>query len=170
VDAFELKRLTQEGVPGALEKARHYRLLNEPGTAESICRDILQVDPDHRDGRVLLLLALTDQFGRGLAERYDEALSLCQAFPDPYQRAYYTGIVQERRAKAHHRAAAPGSGTVAREWFRAAMASFEEAERLRPQGDDSSILRWNSCARRLMAHGDLHPTPEDHDHPPVLGE
>ena len=34
------------GIAGAIEKAKQYRLLNEPGTAESICRDVLAVDPD----------------------------------------------------------------------------------------------------------------------------
>lgn len=169
-EPFELKRLTPEGVPGALDKARQYRLLNEPGTAESICRDILQVDPAHHDGRILLLLSLTDQFVRGIAGRYEEALAVAQGLEDGYEQAYYTGIVEERRAKAHHRADTPGSGAVARQWFRRAMQSFEQAARLRPPGDDSAILRWNGCARRLMAEPDLQQEPEDHRHPPVLGE
>ena len=36
--------------------------LNEPGEAESICRDVLEVDPDNQDALITLLLALTDQF------------------------------------------------------------------------------------------------------------
>ena len=34
---FELKPLTQEAIPKALEKAERYRLLKEPAQAESIC-------------------------------------------------------------------------------------------------------------------------------------
>jgi len=41
---YELKRLTKEAVPRALEKAERYRLLNEPTEAESICQDILRVE------------------------------------------------------------------------------------------------------------------------------
>ena len=45
---FELKPLSREAFPAALEKAERYRLLNEPLEAESICRDILAVDPDNQ--------------------------------------------------------------------------------------------------------------------------
>jgi len=44
----ELKRLHKDAIPAALEKAERYRLLNEPGEAESICLDILAVDPDNQ--------------------------------------------------------------------------------------------------------------------------
>src|SRR6266496_4105649 len=43
----ELKRLHKDAIPAALEKAERYRLLNEPGEAESICLDILHVDPEN---------------------------------------------------------------------------------------------------------------------------
>ena len=33
--------------------------------------------------------------------------------------------------------------------LRSAMASFEEAERLRQPGNDDAILRWNTCQRTL---------------------
>ena len=46
----------------ALAKAERYRLLNEPGEAESICLDVLEVEPDNQEALVTLLLALTDQF------------------------------------------------------------------------------------------------------------
>src|SRR5579864_3525344 len=59
---LELKTLSLEAVPRALAKAERYRLLNEPGEAESICRDALDADPDNQDALVMLLLALTDQF------------------------------------------------------------------------------------------------------------
>jgi hypothetical protein len=32
-------------IPGALQKTEGYRLLNDPSAAESICLDILEVDP-----------------------------------------------------------------------------------------------------------------------------
>ena len=170
MDSFQLKPLTAAGVPGAIDKARQYRLLNEPGTAESICRDILLVDPLHKDGIVLLVLTLTDMFTRGMAGRFEEAHQLAQSLRDPYERAYFTGIVYERRAKAHLRANAPQSGVIAYDWLRRAMVAFEEAEKLRPPGDDQAILRWNGCVRRLRAHPELRPAVEDQGAPPLLGD
>jgi hypothetical protein len=32
------------------------------------------------------------------------------------------------------------------------MAWYERAEALRPQGNDESILRWNTCVRLLGRH------------------
>jgi len=38
--------------------------INEPEEAESICLDILEVDADNQEVLVMLLLAITDQFGK----------------------------------------------------------------------------------------------------------
>lgn len=161
VDDLELKPLLSAGIGKALEKANRYRLLNEPGVSESICRDILLADAGHVEAQTVLLLALTDMFPRGIAQRYEEALSLARALPDSYEQAYYTGIVYERRAKAHYHSSTPASGPLAYDWMTKAMAKFEEAMELRPEGDDEAVLRWNNCVRRLRAHPDLRP---EHDH------
>jgi hypothetical protein len=57
-----LKPLSKGGVVAALERAERYRLLNEPSQAESICLDILEVEPENEKAIVLLLLAITDGF------------------------------------------------------------------------------------------------------------
>jgi len=62
---FELKLLTKVAVPKALERAERYRFLNEPGEAESICLDVLRVEPDNQKALITLLLALTDQIEHG---------------------------------------------------------------------------------------------------------
>ena len=59
---FELKTLSKSAVPAALAQAERYRLLNEPAEAESICLDVLRVEPDNQDALVTLVLSLTDQF------------------------------------------------------------------------------------------------------------
>jgi len=69
-----------------------------------------------------------------------------------YEKAYYTGIVYERRAKA---TLAKG-GLQAFELFTQAMECFERAETLRPHGNDDAILRWNGCAR-IVNRNDLKP-------------
>jgi hypothetical protein len=170
VKTFDLKPLTSVGIPKALEMASHYRLLNEPGVAESICRDVLLAEPDNAEARKVLLLALTDMFPRGIAGRFDEALALGKALPTPYQQAYYVGIVYERRAKAHHRSPTPARGALAYEWIMKAMDKFAEAGKLRDEGDDDALLRWNNCVRRLQQHADLRPDHEPEDIVPQLGE
>ena len=42
---------------------------------------------------------------------------------------------------------APGAAFGAYEWLREAMRWYEEAEAIRPAGNDDALLRWNTCAR-----------------------
>jgi hypothetical protein len=155
-----LKPLSREAVPAALEKAERYRLLNEPGEAESICLDVLDTDPDNQPARVMLVLALTDQFGvrPGAGHRAEEVLADIR---DDYEREYYRGIVAERRAKAQLTRGGPGGAIGAYEWLTEAMDSYERAEAIRPSGNDDAILRWNACARLLMQHPQLRAAPDD---------
>jgi hypothetical protein len=165
---FELKTLSQEALPGALEKAHLYRLLNEPAEAESICRDVLEVDPDNQDALVTLLLALTDQFDAEPPSAFSDARNVAERLLNPYGHAYYTGVAYERRAKAQLRQNVPGGGTRAYEWLREAMTRYEEAEAVRPAGNDDALLRWNACAR-LMMRGDLvRPAVESREEPLLL--
>jgi len=59
---FELKRLSPDAIPAALERVERYRLLNESRCAESIRRDVLAVDPGNTQAGIGLILSLTDQF------------------------------------------------------------------------------------------------------------
>ena len=147
---FELKRLNREAVPAALKKAEHYRLLNEPRQAESICRDILSVEPAHRQALITLVLALTDQFGDETARRAEEAQRLLEQVPDGYERSYYMGLVCERRATSYLNQHVMGSQGWAYEWYRRAMDWYEKAARVRPPENDDAVLRWNACARTIM--------------------
>ncbi|MEE8367287.1 MAG: hypothetical protein V3S30_03130 [Thermoanaerobaculia bacterium] len=162
---LELKPLSKEAVPAAFEKAVRYRLLNEPTEAESICRDILRVDPDNQDALIHLLLSLTDQFERRLAAAFSQARELLPRLQDEYSKSYYAGIIQERRAKCHLKQGGPGSGSVAYDWFRQAMESFDLAISLRPEGKDDAILRWNTCVRILEWHPEVKPMPQDNFEP-----
>lgn len=157
---FELKLLSKEAIPKAIEKAERYRLLNEPGAAESICLDILAVDPEDEQALVVLLLALTDRFGKGYAIGTTQVKEVLARLKDEYQRAYYAGIVCERRAKAQLNQGAPGGGFNAYEWLHEAMSWYEKAEAIRPAGNDDAILRWNACARMIMRNN-LVPRPGD---------
>jgi hypothetical protein len=145
----DLKPLSKDAIPSALAKAERYRLLNEPGQAESICLDVLGVDPDHQAAIATLLLALTDQFVEHSAGALGRARDLVARLADPYERAYYAGLICERRAIAHLHHDAHGSAQAAREWLKDALERYAEAETLRPQGNDDAILRWNACVRQL---------------------
>jgi hypothetical protein len=147
---FELKRLSSEAVPAALERALRYRLLNEPAEAESICHDVLEIDPENQEALVMLLLAITDRLGKGYGVGVTEAQQVLARLRDEYERAYYTGIVCERRGKAQLRQGYPGAGHDAYEFLREAMTWFEKAEALRPPKNDDALLHWNTCARIIM--------------------
>jgi hypothetical protein len=149
---FELKRLSAEAIPAALERALRYRLLNEPAEAESICHDVLRIDPENQEALVMLLLALTDRFGKGYAVGVTQAQEVLSLLRDQYERTYYAGIICERRAKAQLRQGYPGSGHDAYEFLREAMSWFEKAEILRPAKNDDALLHWNTCARIIMAN------------------
>lgn len=149
---FELKPLSPQAVPSAIDKAKHYRLLNEPAAAESICLDILAVDPDNQEALITLVLAMSDRFGKDYAVGDNRIQDYLSKIANDYDRAYFTGIVYERRAKA----TLNKGGVNAYELFEQAMESFEKAEELRPAGNDDAILRWNGCAR-IISRNDLAP-------------
>jgi len=121
---LNLKPLSSDAIPAALEKARHYRLLNDPAAAESICLDILAVDPDNQEALIDIVLAMADRFGKDYAVGDNHINEFLPRIKDEYARQYYTGIVYERRAKA----VLNTNGVNAFEMFERAMECFERAE------------------------------------------
>jgi hypothetical protein len=162
---FELKQLSPESIPSALEKAIRYRLLNQPWEAENIYLDVLQTDPDNREALVGLLLAITDQFHEGLPGSVRRAREVLSRLQDEYERAYYAGIICERRAKALLQQSRPGAGEMAHELLEQARGWYEQAERLRPPGNDDALLRWNACVRLSMRRGRVGAAPEERYQP-----
>ncbi|SVB34983.1 uncharacterized protein METZ01_LOCUS187837 [marine metagenome] len=163
---FELKSLHREAIARSLEKAQHYRLLNEPRVTESICNDILAVDPDNQQAIVFLMLAITDQFDIPSPAGIKQAMALTHRVTDEYQRLYCTGIIYERQAKAKLHQNYPDSHYDAYDFLREAMEWFEKAEALENDENDDAVLRWNSCARVIMDQK-LKPRPKD-DFTPYL--
>jgi hypothetical protein len=147
-ELFQIKAISRAAIPLALEKCERYRLLGEPEQAESICLDILEVEPRHQETLAALVLAITDQFqtesGTSGVRR---ALVSVERLEDKYHRAYYTGIIREREARAFM--SRGRSNAAAYAGFREAMEWFERAEELRPEGNDDAILRWNACVRAI---------------------
>lgn len=149
----QLKTISTSGIAEALAKAKHYRYLNQAEEAESICRDIIAVDPENQLALRQLGLAITDQFTGATTDRHQEAQSCFEKLTSPYERSYYLGILYERRAKAQMRAGHLAHSLIAS--FEKAMQCFEEAEKIRPQGNDDSLLRWNRCLRLLQSIPEL---------------
>lgn len=166
---FDLKPISPNAIPAALEKAERYRLLNEPGAAESICLDVLEVESDHQAALVMLLLARTDQFAETKGAGLAGAKAVLPRLRDEYARAYYAGVMHERHAKALLRSGRPGSAAMAYQGFRTAMTRYEEALALRPADNDEAALRWNTCARLLNESPHLAPPSEDR-YEPVLDD
>lgn len=151
---FKLKTISKAGIPEAISKAELYRSLNEPEEAESICRDILAVEPEHQVALRLLGLAITDQFCGDASDRHGEVASLFQRLTANYERLYYLGILHERRAKAQMRVGrSPHTLTPL---FAEAMRCFAEAETIHPPDNDDAVLRWNRCARLLESDPGFH--------------
>jgi len=164
---FDLKTLHPDAVPRALAKAERYRLLNEPNQAESICRDVLEADAANQEALTMLLLALTEQFTDD-PKAFPEAARVAGQLRDDYDRAYYTGIVWERRAIAHLKHDGPILGAQVYDWLSEAMTWFERAEAIRPAGNDDSLLRWNACARKIMRDHRLAPAADERAEPLLL--
>jgi len=145
----ELKKISHEAIPRATQKAERYRLLNQSWATESICLDILEVDPTNQPVLVMLILAITDQFGHEPGKLVRRARETLERLTDPYQRAYYAGIISERLAHAQLASGAMHAEAMALSTLQGAMESFEKAEQLRQPGNDDAILRWNTCLRTL---------------------
>ena len=136
VETFEPKPISRDAIPEAIKKAEHYRLLNQPAPAESICLDVLETDPDNQEALVVLILAMTDQF-----ERHESASRSAKEYlerlEDEYQRTYYRGLSCERHAQAF--LGRSMSRMFAYDGFREAMDWYEKAQRIRPQNNDEAI-------------------------------
>lgn len=165
---FALKPISRDSIDGALARAERYRLLNEPHEAESICRDILEVDPTNRQARISLVLALTDEIPQE-SGAFAGAMEAMSGLETEYDRSYYSGIAWERRAKASYAARAVGASSSIYDWTVKALRLFGEAEHLRPAGNDDAVLRWNACVRFLDRHKELGPTMEEASEP-ILSE
>jgi hypothetical protein len=156
-----LKPITGAGVAAALQKANRYRLLNDSLAAESICLDILSVEPANVEAIVTHVLSITDQFPGAPGDTVARAQAAAEQLHDPYRYAYYHGIICERWAKAILHRHVPDAGGLAYEWVERALDWYEKAEALRPEGNDEAILRWNTCVRMLHRDSTLRPREAD---------
>ena len=148
---LSLKSLVGHDLKSALEKATLYRALNQPEEAESICEDILAVEPTNQAALRMLGLAITDQLEAPYhgVEAFDHAIKVFAALTSEYERVYHQGIAWERLGKAHL-ARAEGLGALTS--LEHALEHFERASALAPSGAADPILRWNRCVRLMKSN------------------
>lgn len=159
----ELKPMSKNGIKRALDKVDRYRLLNDPIEAESICRDILEIETDNQEAIIMLVLSLTDQFNHGVTSKMPN--ELLSRVKDNFKREYYRGIILEREAKATLSRGLPGSHFDAYEWLEEAMVAFQNADKLSNDDDDDGILRWNACVRTIEKYHLTHRPPQGRELP-----
>jgi hypothetical protein len=90
---------------------------------------------------------MSDRFSKGYAVGVTRAQEILARLHDPYERAYYAGILTERRGKALLHQGSIGADGAAYGFLREAMEHYEQAEKIRPPGNDDPLLRWKACAR-----------------------
>ncbi|AFJ01431.1 hypothetical protein Q7C_252 [Methylophaga frappieri] len=145
---LSLHDIHADSVELAIDRARQYRSLLEPEIAESICLDVLHIQPDNQQARIIYILALTDQIDvSGSQSPFQAIETAIELLDNPYQQQYYTGIYFERRAR--FMLSQPMSRAFAYDYFVKALQCYQQAEKIRPEHNDESILRWNSCVRTI---------------------
>ena len=164
VSDFEPKKLSSDGIARALERVERYRLMNQPAVAESICYDILSTDPDNQHAIRGLLLSLTDQFDQHQGPGIHQALDLIPRLSEEYERAYCSGLINERQARARLSREYPGAHFDAFDLLMEAMRWFENADTLRVAGNEDARLHWNTCIR-VIANNNLRQRPTDDTEP-----
>ena len=161
----ELRPITRDAIPRALEKAERYRMLNEPFFAESICLDVLAADPGHQRALTIYVLSLTDQFKLSTAD-VPRARAAVAKLQSEFERLYYAGIVSERRAIALLEKGSVGSRGAVWNHLQDAMALYEKADAIQQDTtNDDALLRGNTCLRVIAAYGLKEPAPETRDFP-----
>lgn len=150
MEAPRLKPLTQKNLEAAVAMAAHYRALNQPDEAESICRDVLGVAPTHEAALRTLGLALTDRLATDTAA-FDEALATFARLPAEYDRVYFAGVAWERRGKAQLAVSAHDALHA----YEQALDHFAKAESLAPAEKPEPLLRYNCCVRALTSNPEL---------------
>jgi tetratricopeptide (TPR) repeat protein len=163
-----LKKLPAGDLDSAVQKATLYRELNQPEEAESICRDVLAVDPKHQNALRVLGLALTDRFEEVTVGLFEEAVATFAQLTSEYDRVYHEGVAWERLGKAHLKRS-EGHGALGA--LEHAIEHYERAEKIAPPGNPDSILRFNRCVRLLQSHRLLKEAFEaPHSRVPHLGD
>ena len=145
---LKLHDIRISAVKKALKKAKQYRSLLEPEIAESICLDVLNVDPENQEVLIVYILALMDQISRTENQTQIKTIEhTIEKLSSQYQHYYYSGLLSERRAR--HLLTQAMSHSFAYDYFIEALEFYQQAVERCPEKNDEAILRWNSCIRTI---------------------
>jgi tetratricopeptide (TPR) repeat protein len=165
---INLKPLAKDAIPNALERAIHYRFLNEPGQAISICLDILDADSNNQDAIKTLILARTDKFGTTQHAGLAELKKLIDKLDSEYEQYYYSGLVSERLAKSVLNRTTPRVKYIAWGHIQEALVHYQKAEsRAHDDENEETTLRWNACVR-MINEFHLEPAPDSEPERPFM--
>src|SRR4029453_8653146 len=119
------------------------------------------VDPDHQLALRILGLALTDRFESFSGALFGEAQAVFGRLRDPYEHAFYAGLVYERQGEGRDGAGPPGARLLRGARLRAAGEGA--ARRAPPRGLDPGAVRPGADALR---RGREAPAPRGRQPPP----
>ena len=101
--------------------------------------DILAVEPENQEALRELIGAIAQQVGSGVGGDVSETARLIGELKSEFDRAYYSGIVQERRAKELLAHGTLGVGPAVYDLLVKAMDHYESAQAVSAPGNDSAI-------------------------------
>src|SRR5262249_13440342 len=102
----------------------------------------LEIDPDHQGALTTLILSITDTFCSGGGSARD-ALNYVERLASEYQRAYYSGIIHERQARALLNRRRPEASAYF--GFLNALDWFARAESRRPADNADARRGGTAC-------------------------
>ncbi len=97
----ELKPISREAIPRALQKAERYRLLNQSWATESICQDVLEADPSHQQALVM------EESLRAAMRSFEQAEGLRQPGNDDAILRWNTCVRTLERLRVHEESGEP---------------------------------------------------------------
>ena len=156
----EIKSLPRNDLEAALSLAGQCRLEGDLSTAESMCLDVLDLEPESQPALVLLVTVRANLLDRGLPRGIERAREVLPRLTSEYDQAYYAAFICEHQARYMLAQRGRRTGSVAWEWFQFAIEHYEDASRIAPEKLDP-VLRSNSCVR--LVEGNRHCAPERHE-------
>ena len=157
---MDFKNLESADLDAALAAAQASWAELRAEETESICLDILELDPNHRSTLDLLLRCRIELLKKGLPQSVARAQELIPQLDSDFDQAFYSGMIREAQARYLLEKRGRATSGVAYSWFRHAMDDFAAASNL-DAGRVEPKLHWNACLRTLENNPQCVPPPED---------
>lgn len=157
---MNLKTFKSDDVEAAMAAARTCWAELQIEDTESICQDVLSLDPTNQEAVELLFRSRVSLLSKGLPRGVERAQELVPQFDGDFEKAFFSGLLRENQARYLLDRRGRQASSVAYNWFRHAMDDFEEANR-QDSTRIEATLHWNACLRTLQANPHCAPNPEE---------